>query len=57
MTKEKGIEERLFRTIASIPPIKESIEANLMNQPQIEIVELGTLRREGRAKQRITDNR
>ena len=55
--REVGLEERLTETILNIAPIRESFEANLLTQPQIEFVEPGEIKRAGRVKQRIIDNR
>ena len=53
VAREKGVEEGLLEAILNLPPIKESIEADLMTQPKIELVKLGELRRRERGKQRI----
>jgi phenylacetate-CoA ligase len=55
--KEAKLEEKLTEAILNIGPIRESIEANLLTQPRIGFVELGEIKRAGRTKQRITDNR
>jgi phenylacetate-CoA ligase len=55
--KKAKLEEKLTGAILNIAPIRESIEANLLTQPRIEFVELGEIKRAGRIKQRIIDNR
>ena len=48
-----GIKDRLVEALLTVPPIRKSVDARLLAEPRIELVELGSLRREGRAKQRI----
>ena len=55
--KEPRLEENLTDAILNIAPIRESLEANLLTQPRIEFVEPGEIKRAGRVKQRIIDNR
>jgi len=55
--KEAKLEEKLTEAILNIAPIRESVEANLLTQPRIEFVEPGEIKRAGRVKQRIMDNR
>jgi len=55
--KEASLEEKLTEAILNIVPIRESLEANLLTQPRIEFVEPGEIKRAGRVKQRIIDNR
>lgn len=57
MEKRAKLEEKLTEAILNIAPIKESIEANLLAPPRIEFVELGEIKRAGRIKQRIIDDR
>jgi phenylacetate-coenzyme A ligase PaaK-like adenylate-forming protein len=49
--------EEMKRVILKIPSIRKNIEADLMTEPRIELVKQGALRRTGRAKQRIIDER
>ena len=52
------IHERVTRQLMTIPPVRKSVQADLLSQPEIEIVPRGTLRRGGRSlKRRIVDNR
>jgi len=52
------IEERVTRKLLTVPPIRKSMEDDLLTRPEIEIVERGVLRRGGRSlKRRIVDNR
>jgi phenylacetate-CoA ligase len=55
--KEAGLEERLTESLLNIAPIKESFEANLLTRPRVKSVEPGEIKRAGRVKQRIIDNR
>jgi phenylacetate-CoA ligase len=55
--KEAKLEEKLTEAILNIAPIRESVEANLLTPPRIEFVEPGEIKRAGRIKQRIIDNR
>jgi phenylacetate-CoA ligase len=55
--KEAGLEKKLTEAILNIAPIKESCEANLLTQPRVEFVVPGEIKRAGRIKQRIIDNR
>lgn len=57
LTESTGAQERLLNALLNVPAIRKGIENNLLDQPQIQLVGLGTLRREERAKQRIIDNR
>ncbi len=52
------IKERVTGQLLTIPSVRNSIESHLLNQPEVEIVERGVLRRGGRSlKRRIKDNR
>lgn len=53
----KNLEERLAEAILRVPQVGEGVAAGLLTGPRVELVEKGELRREGRAKQRIVDNR
>jgi phenylacetate-coenzyme A ligase PaaK-like adenylate-forming protein len=55
--KEARLGERVTEAILNIAPIRESFEANLLTQPRIEFAEPGEIKRAGRVKQRIIDNR
>jgi phenylacetate-CoA ligase len=47
----------IAEAIAGIPPVKRSMEARLMSPPRVEIVDRESIRRQGRTKQSIIDNR
>jgi phenylacetate-CoA ligase len=49
--------KEIAEAITSIPPVKKSIEARLMSPPRVEIVDRESIRRQGRTKQSIIDNR
>jgi phenylacetate-CoA ligase len=52
------IGKQVARQMLTIPPIRKSIEAGFLTQPEIETVDRGVLRRGGRSiKRRIVDNR
>jgi len=54
----ENIEKKVISRLRTIPAVRKSIEAGLLKQPEIEIVERGVLRRGGRSlKRRIVDNR
>jgi phenylacetate-CoA ligase len=55
--KETGLEEKLIEVILNIVPVRESVETDLLARPRVEFVEPGEIKREGRYKQRIVDNR
>jgi phenylacetate-CoA ligase len=55
--KEAGLEEKLTEAILNIVPVRESFEANFLTRPRVEFVEPGEIKRAGRVKQRIIDNR
>lgn len=55
--QDTKLQERVTDAILGIPQIEESVEAKLLTRPRVELVQPGELRREGRAKQRIVDNR
>jgi len=52
------IGERVAGQLLTIPPVRKSVEADLLTLSDVEIVERGVLRRGGRSlKRRIVDNR
>ncbi|NQT72178.1 MAG: phenylacetate--CoA ligase family protein [Chloroflexi bacterium] len=52
------IEERALQQLLAISPVQKSVQAGLLANPVIELVERGVLRRGGRRmKRRIVDNR
>jgi len=54
----ENIKERVTRKLLTISPVRKSVDADLLAQPEVEIVERGVLRRGGRSlKRRIVDNR
>lgn len=55
--KEASVEERIIEALLSIPPIGKNVETHLMTKPHVELMEPGFLKRTGRAKQRLIDNR
>ncbi len=48
---------RIAQLISNIPPIKESIKDGYLTEPQVELADRNDLKRRGRVKQRIVDNR
>ena len=58
VTEERpGIQQEIAGALLKIPPVKRNIEADLMTQPRIEIVGRGMVKREGRRKKLIIDER
>lgn len=55
--KNPGIEQELAEKLSTIPVIAKSINLGAMALPRVELVEQGSLRRQGRAKKLITDQR
>ncbi|MFO8101126.1 MAG: AMP-binding protein [Dehalococcoidia bacterium] len=56
--KPPDIEERVLKEALTIPAVRKSVEAGLLAQPTVELVERGVLRRGGRRmKRRIVDQR
>jgi phenylacetate-CoA ligase len=55
--KEPRLEEMLTESLLNITPIRESFEADLLTRPRIEFVAPEEIKRTGRVKQRIIDNR
>jgi hypothetical protein len=54
----ENIKERVASQLLTIPAIRNSVKADLLGHPIVEIVERGVLRRGGRSlKRRIVDNR
>jgi len=52
------IEEKVSQQLLAISPVQKSVQAGLLVNPVIELVERGVLRRGGRRmKRRIVDNR
>lgn len=51
VTHKEKVVDKIKDLIMSIPPIRESIEAERMSEPKIELVD--SIKREGRAKKRI----
>ncbi len=55
--KEAKLEGKLAQAILNIAPIRESVEAGWLTRPRVEFAEPGEIKRAGRVKQRIVDNR
>ena len=55
--RRKKVQEEIRRSLSEMPSIKEATEADLITEPQVELVDRGALKRKGRAKQHIIDNR
>ena len=52
-----GIEQKIKEVLLSFPLIQRNISAGRMTEPKLELVGLGELKRSGRAKKMIVDNR
>lgn len=50
-------EEEITKAVLNIPLIRNNVEVNLMTEPKIELMDQGMLKRKGRAKKLILDER
>ncbi len=57
MEKGAKVRREIARAVREIAPIEKNIRANLMTEPEIELVDQGMLRRGGRTKRLIIDSR
>ena len=51
VTHKEGVTGKISKAIMSIPAVRENLEAGLLSEPKVEIVD--SIKREGRAKKRL----